>query len=321
MSDSSLTTKRPWWQPGPFDWGATEMLLMRAGFAALVYFAIKWETGAWTTQKFPNGIAAGFEFSWWKLHINWPGFDLTWIGQSPPGPGLKALTLGGLAMYVAGWLPALGLMPALFFSIVTGTLGNSQGAINHSTQMVSMMLLAQFLVYLIPRGPGVENPAARWIRPGPTAQQRVIWWSTVVIAASYVVCGVVKLTNSNFMWLRDAPYLAVQLLKTNWAHYHDTLEMPPAWLQTVTRTLVDHPNLARLFFGAGLLVELLGFVVLINRRWALAGGLAIMALHLSISQVMSLNFLNHILAALIFLVNVPGWLLPGRRRPPPGMAP
>ena len=299
MSDSANTIKRPWWQPGPLNWSALEMLLMRAGFAALVFYTIKWETGAWTTQKFPNGIA----------HF----LDLTWIGQSPPGLGLKALTLGGLVLYVAGWLPALGLLPALFFSIVIGTLGNSQGAINHSTQMVTMMLLAQFLVYLIPRGPGVEKPAAHWTRPGLTAQQQAIWWSTVVIAASYVVCGVVKLTNSNFMWLYDAPYLAVQLLKTNWSHYHDTLEMPPAWLQTVTQTLVDHPHLARLFFGAGLLIELLGFVVLINRRWALAGGLAIIAMHLSISQVMSLNFQTHIYAALIFLVNVPGWVL--RRQP------
>ena len=302
MSESSLTTRRPWWQPCPFDWNALEMLLMRAGFAALVFYTIKWETGAWTTQKFPNGIAYFV--------------DLTWIGQSPPGWGWKGLTLAGLSAYVAGWLPALGLLPALFFSIIIGTLGNSQGAINHSTQMVTMMLLAQFLVYVIPRGRGVQKPATHWIRPSLRTQQQVIWWSTVVIAASYVVCGVVKLTNSNFMWLYEAPYLAVQLLKTNWAHYHDTLEMPPAWLQTVTQILVDHPNLARLFFGSGLLIELLGFVVLINRRWALAGGLAIIAMHLSISQVMSLNFQTHIYAALIFLVNVPGWFCGFRPKSP-----
>jgi hypothetical protein len=299
MNSSILSNHRPWWQPGPLNWTALEMLFMRAGFAALVFYTIKWETGAWTTQKFPNGIA----------HF----VDLTWIGQNPPGPVWQGVTIAGLAAYVAGWLPALGLLPALFFSIVIGTLGNSQGAINHSTQMVTMMLLAQFLVYLLPRGAGVEKPASHWLQPGTTTQQRVIWWSTVVIAASYVVCGVVKLTNSNFMWLNDSPYLAVQLMKTNWSHYHDTLEMPPDWLQTVTQTLVDYPNLARLFFGSGLLIELLGFVVLINRRWALAGGLAIIALHLSISQVMSLNFQTHILAALIFLVNVPGWFLHPKR--------
>lgn len=294
MSDSALTTPRRWWQPGPQAWSALEMGIMRAGFAALVYYTIKWETGAWTTQKFPNGIA------------HWT--DLTWISQSPPGWGLKVLTLAGLAAYVAGWFPALGLLPTLFFSIVIGTLGNSQGAINHSTQLVTMILLAQFLVYVIPHKLGVGRASRHWMRPGQLTQQQVIWWSTIVIAASYVVCGVMKLTNSNFLWLYEAPYLAVQLLKTNWANYHDTLEMPPGWLQTVTQTLVDHPNLARLFFGCGLLIELGAFTVLINRWWALAGGLVIIAMHLSISQVMSLNFQTHIYAVLIFLVNIPGWL-------------
>jgi len=293
MSTNALTSPRPWWQPGPLDWSAPEVLLMRVGFAALVFSTIKWETGAWTTQKFPNGIA--------RL------VDLTWIGTSPPGWAWQALTLAGMAAYILGCLPVLGLLPALFFSLVIGTLGNSQGAINHSTQMVTMILLAQFLVYLVPRCTGGEKPVPSWLHPGLRIQQQAIWWSTVVIAASYVVCGVVKLTNSHFLWLQDAPYLAVQLLKTNWSHYHDTLEMPPAWLQTVTQALIDHPNIARLFFGTGLLIELMGFTVLINRRWAWAGGLAIIALHLSISQVMSLNFFNHIYAALIFLVNVPGW--------------
>lgn len=275
------------------------MLLMRAGFALLVFSTIKWETGAWTSQKFPNGMA----------HFA----DLTWIAKSPPGLALKMLTLAGLAAYVAGWFPVLGLIPALFFSLVIGTLGNSQGAINHSTQMVTMILLAQWLAYLIPRRSPLERSARHWTRPSLGTQQQVIWWSTVVIAASYVVCGVVKLVNSNFMWLHDAPYLAVQLLKTNWSHFHDTLEMPPTWLQSATQALVDHPHWARLFFGMGLLIELCGFVVLINRRWALLGGVAIIALHLSISQVMSLNFMSHIYAVLIFLVNAPGWVLPHRK--------
>ena len=116
----------------------------------------------------------------------------------------------------------------------------------------------------------------------------------------------VKLVNSDGMWLHRAPWLAVQLYKTHYSAYYDTLVMPPEWLQRVTEILVRHPNLARLIFGAGLAIELGAFVVLVNRRWALGGGLAIIALHLSISKLMSLDFLAHIYAALIFLVNVPG---------------
>jgi hypothetical protein len=63
---------------------------------------------------------------------------------------------------------------------------------------------------------------------------------------------------------------------------------------------------ARIVFGAGLVIELLGFVILINRRWAFIGGVAIIALHLSISRLMNLNFEAHMIAVLIYCVNLPG---------------
>jgi hypothetical protein len=135
----------------------------------------------------------------------------------------------------------------------------------------------------------------------------------VVIAASYVVCGWVKLVNSDFRWIQKVPLLSLQLLKSNWANYYDTLQPPPQWLAQATQFVVDHPNLARLVFGGGLLIELLGFVVLINRRWAFWGGLVIIAFHLSISKVMQLNFDYHIAAVAIFLVNVPGALTRSHR--------
>ena len=102
------------------------------------------------------------------------------------------------------------------------------------------------------------------------------------------------------------PYLAVQVLKTNWASYYDNLEPVAPWLTQATQWIVDYPNIARLFFGMGLIIELVAFVIMINRKWAFFGGLSIIALHLSISKVMNLHFEYHMLAALVFLVNVPG---------------
>ncbi|MDB6140156.1 MAG: hypothetical protein JWO94_3228, partial [Verrucomicrobiaceae bacterium] len=78
------------------------------------------------------------------------------------------------------------------------------------------------------------------------------------------------------------------------------------WLGKVTQNIVDHPNLARIVFGGGLFVELFAFAVLLNRRWAFVGGLVIIAMHCSISEVMDLHFEYHMAAALIFLVNLPG---------------
>lgn len=281
-----------WWRPAPFALGSVEMLIMRAGFAWLAFSNVKWATAPFTEQKFPNGLARFF--------------DLTWLGHHPPTQLTQYVVMGFLALYVVGLVPALGLLPLAFFATLIGTLINSQGAINHSWQMVTMMLLAQLIVYAWPR-----KTEGRW-------QLKALWWpdltrhrhaanaAMVVIAASYVVCGVVKIVNSGGLWLQKAPYLAVQLFKTHYNHFYDTLNMPPEWLQDITEFLVENPNIARVVFGSGLLIELLGFVILISRRWSFIGGLAIIALHLSISRLMNLNFEAHMIAVLIYCVNLPG---------------
>ena len=281
--NSLPSPKRPWWQPGVIDYSSAELLVMRILFAVLVFFMIKWETAPYTEQKFPNGIARVF--------------DLTWLGRHPPGLWAQGLTVAGLVSYALGRASVFGLAPALFFALTIGTLVTSQSKnVNHTWQLVTMMLLAQFIIYAWRRG------RAETLHPGPATHRLAAYASTVVIAASYVVCGVVKLVNSDFQWIQKVPLLSLQLLKSNWAGYYDTLQRPPEWLDRATQAVIDYPNIARVFFGTGLLIELGAFVVLINRRWAFVGGIVIILLHLSISQVMRLNFEYHIAAVVIFLV-------------------
>jgi hypothetical protein len=289
---ASAVSPQRWWRPAVFQLAGWEMLLMRAGFAWLAFNNVKWATAPYTEQKFPNGLARFF--------------DLTWLGHHPPSQLTQYVVMAFLALYVVGLVPALGLLPLAFFATLIGTLINSQGAINHSWQMVTMMLLAQLIVYAWPRKTGTGWQWTPLWKPDLTRHRHAAQAALVVIAASYVVCGVVKIVNSGGLWLNKAPYLAVQLFKTHYNHFYDTLNMPPEWLQGITEFLVSHPNIARLVFGSGLLIELLGFVILISRRWSFIGGIAIIALHLSISRLMNLNFEAHMLAALIYCVNLPG---------------
>jgi hypothetical protein len=80
----------------------------------------------------------------------------------------------------------------------------------------------------------------------------------------------------------------------------------PQVLATTVNLMNEHPTLARIFFGAGLLTELFAFLALLGRRWAFFYGLAIVVMHLSISHLMQLDFWYHIWAAVIFLLNLPG---------------
>ena len=292
---SSDTRNRWRFDAADFQLSSLETLFMRLGFAVLLFFTIKWETGNLGTVK-PEDAVGLAKF-----------MDLTFFARIESMLVWQIVTAAGLAVYVAGVLPVLGLLPALVFAIGIGTLNASQGAHNHSTQLCSMILLGQFLVYALPwlKGGGLRLPS--WLKPDLFIHRRAIYVTLVIFAAGYVVCGWVKLQNSDWQWIHKVvPGLAMELMKTNWSAYYDTLEPVPQVLTTTVNLMNEHPTLARLFFGAGLLIELFAFLLLLGRRWAFFYGLAIIALHLSISQLMQLDFWYHIWAAVIFLLNLPG---------------
>lgn len=281
------------------------MTLMRLFFAVLVFMAIKWETGNLHPVAKDDDDAVGlarFINLDFLIHLK-----AVWLWQG--------ITILGLIAYTASMLPAVGLLPAVFFTIGIGTLNASQGADNHSTQLVSLILLGQFLVYLIPLARGRRGLQTSWLMPDDVVHRRAIYVSLCIFAACYVVSGWVKLDNSDWKWMGNVvPGLALELQKTNLSAYYDTLESVPAALNTVVQLMNDHPTLARLFFGVGLLVELGAFLILLGRRWAFFYGIAIVILHLSISRLMQLDFWYHILAAVIFLVNLPGVMRTFSRR-------
>ncbi len=277
-----------------FHWSGLEMFLMRLGFAVLIFFAIKWEVGALGPAD-PKKLAGLAHF-----------INLDWLRNLQPIWLWQTITGLGLLVYVLGLFPVLGLTPALFFSIGIGTLANSQGAANHSTQLVSMILLGQFLVFLLPKTGRTPLTFASWLQPSPAILQRSIYVTLVVFTASYVVCGYTKLNNSDWEWIQRVPNLALELQKSNWSAYYDTLTPVPESLNTVVKLMTEYPNTARLLFGAGLFIELFAFVALIGRRWCFVTGIVIIIFHLSVSRLMQLDFYYHMAAALIFLVNLPG---------------
>lgn len=295
LSSSSGASRSHRFDAADFQLGQLELILMRLGFAVLIFFTIKWETG--NLGKVDPDNAVGLA----KF------LDLTFFAQMKGMIVWQIVTVVGLLAYVVGRLPVVGLLPALFFAIGIGTLNASQGAHNHSTQLCSMILLGQFLVYALPWMRDDRFRAASWTAPEIDIHRRAIYVTLVIFAAGYVVCGWVKLQNSDWLWFHKVvPGLALELQKSNWSAYYDTLEPVPAVLTTTVNLMNEHPTLARIFFGGGLLIELFAFLALLGRRWAFFYGLAIIVLHLSISQLMQLDFWYHIWAAVIFLLNLPG---------------
>lgn len=205
-----------------------------------------------------------------------------------------------LVCYVIGVYSHVSLTVVGLICIGMGTLENSQGWIGHTTQLVTLVVLTQSIVY--------------WIRPRRFTdgknELRAIHWAKVTIASAYVVSGLVKLLRSDGQWFWQSPWLALQFVKTGEQNFLNRLEEPvvDGLLEQLPMLILEYPNISRCIFGAGLLVELFCFLTLVGRKSALGYGLLLILFHLSISVSMRLDFTNHILLIGVFVVNIPWWL-------------
>ncbi|MFQ3577644.1 MAG: hypothetical protein SNJ52_01350 [Verrucomicrobiia bacterium] len=274
--------------PRPFEHERWEWVFFRILFAVLLLVTCSENWPSFTSMPRPNGLG----------HF----IDFTFLARQELRQPLYGLFVLAMGLYAAGrWIPwALGYATALMVGL--GTLSNSQGAIGHHTQLVVMVLLTQWVVYTVHafrpcvgEGSGRSSCAA--------ASRSALDWSRNVIVSAYVVCAMVKLSRTNGLWVWNSPNLAVQLIKTNEMDFYNRLEKANSfWADQFPQFLVEHPWFARVLFGSGFALELFAFLALLGKRWAFFGGLMMIAMHLSISKIMRLNFETHIWMIVIFLV-------------------
>ena len=275
-----------------------EFDLMRVAFAVLVFYTFPSEKHLYATQDNPNGIA------------QW--FDLTFLANPDVYRPLEIIGYVCLVVYAIGILPVIPLGYLVWFSIVTRTLANSQGGISHSYQMVTMILVAQFIIAaiaffrpLIKEGKFRLFQSSYW-------DNRAIYYSQLAMAGAYVIAAITKLKNSGLMWFWNSPYFVTDVIKTNRQNYYAKLdderflkygeEVP--YVQLIS----DYPMFARILFAPGILFEIGAVLALLGRKWALAVGLLLVSLHLGIKEVMKLDFLKNEICVAIFMINIPFWI-------------
>ncbi len=266
-----------------------EMILMRGGIAFVAWQTLRGHS-PFMSQPTPHGFA-----TW--------GLDFSWIGNEALSHYLIPLLAICLFLYAIGLVPSLTLLPPLIASIAHGTLGNSQGGIGHTTQIVTAVLLAAWLASIW------SFFCAKTHRRLPhsyTPAQLGLDWSRQVIMATYVASAITKCIESEGGWLSDTPYFALQIVKATESAYYNYL-IPADNTVWLAQALIDHPTLAKLLIGAALPLEMLAFLGLLNRRSALFFGLSLIAFHSSVTEVMNLGFVYHKSLLLALFVNPVWW--------------
>ncbi|MEM7015646.1 MAG: hypothetical protein AAF585_29655, partial [Verrucomicrobiota bacterium] len=225
------------------------------------------------SQPVPTGIA---KWDW----------DLTWIAAPELQPWLWIICVASLGVYVFGrglmLLPPLIILTAVM--IVSRTLENSQGFMYHIYQVIGLVLLAQTIagiVYAIIKLCG-KAPKNRNIN------DYIIRYAQIAIVGAYMIAGFSKFIYSDGEWIKNSPYFGIDIIRTNKQNYYADLEgdRPYEIARSEAARLLENPTRARLMMGTGLLLELGAFIALFHRVLALFAGIAVMAFHILIADLM-----------------------------------
>jgi hypothetical protein len=208
-----------------------------------------------------------------------------------------------LIAYVLRCLVWLALPVALFVNVGANAIVNSQGAIQHAFQIVSLVLFAQTIAHLY----------GLWRRRRGEAkallEDRVIWWSQQTIVAVYLVAGITKLIATTGLWPFEARWIGVSVAKAAYQSFYDTLNSADLGQQlAVANFAAAHGWLVAAIAAIGLLFELGSPVMLINRACAAIFGLALIGFHISLGYTMELTFLYNQWLLFIFMINLPYWI-------------
>ncbi len=246
------------------------------------------------------------------------GLELTFLGRPAPARIVYAGFMVALGFYVLGVALPLALGWMFLSLLLHGTFQNSQGSIHHHLQLLTCVVGAQWVASLI--AVVGRDRGARWWQLDAASENRLVDWSQQVIVAGYVVSALSKLVISKGQWIWDAPRFGIQLAKAVDQDFYDHLRPgteTPEWLPD---WLLEHPWQARLIFGPALPLELFAFLALRNRRLGALYAFALIAFHVTVSALMSLDFRYNVQMMIVYFVNAPFWIwwaVRGCRRPRP----
>ena len=299
-------------QFGRVEFAAWEWTVMRLGMLPLIWLAT-WHTfdvrlidiPDVVDSKQPNGLAGLIDFSWLVKDA------ATWIVA-----GAMALLL---LLYAFGRGMLVATAGLLLIHSAVGSIFASPAGTHHATQIVGYVLLGQFMwfVWQTWRIGSKRTDERVW-----SESKGAVFFSQQMIAAAYVVSAISKWVNSGggwfpgWRWVQQLPNIAVQFEKNHMQKYYDELIMPA---EAVNRGMIDfvveHPFWAKLVIAPAFYLELLAFLVLLNRRISAVLGLGLIGMHIIIGRIMHLEFIFFESIGLLFLVNVPYWINRVFRRP------
>jgi hypothetical protein len=220
----------------------------------------------------------------------------------------RVLLVVALVLYVLRLMIWLALPLALLVNVAANAVTNSQGAIQHAYQIVSLVLLAQTAAHFY----------GLWLRctgePRAFLEDRLICWSQQTIVAVYFVAGITKLIVTKGLWIFQAQMISVSMAKAAYGSFYERLDHADLEQKlAMANFAAAHGWVVALIAGCGLALELGSPLMLLNRSMAALFGCALLAFHLGLDRTMHLSFIFNQWLLIIYMINIPYWIVTGAR--------
>ena len=139
-----------------------------------------------------------------------------------------------LAIYILRWGTGIALVFLALISAGYGSINNSQGAIGHTYQIVSLVLLVQMAAQFCERWKNrARSMTYAALSQKNFGEHRLISWSQQMIVATYVVSGLAKIIKTHGMWFTTSPAIALQIVKSTDQLFYNT------WIQRLEQELLQ----------------------------------------------------------------------------------
>ncbi len=236
-------------------------------------------------------------------------FDLHFLLDPQVYAWARLVLAAALILYVVRVAVWLALPVAFFVHCAANAITNSQGAIHHAVQIVSLVLFAQTAAHcfgLWRRRKGEEHRLL---------EDRAIWWSQQTIVAVYLVAGITKLFVTKGLWIYQARWIGVGVAKSAYQSFYDSFSQVDLEQQlAVANFAAAHGWIVALIAATGLLLELGSPLMLINRVTAALFACALLGFHFSLDYTMRLTFIYNQWLLIIFMINAPYWIVTGAEK-------
>lgn len=248
-------------------------------------FVLSWFVSIWTvflfpgTNTYPNGFCTLFPcdlFQSSTIRI----LLFVWTLLASTGYVMEKYMLPSLA--------SLSLISVIAFSLL------SSKGIGYSNNFSSGIFIAQFLAYVV----HFFTPNKAYLR------HTRIQFPVQIIAASYVLSALSKLSTSDIYWFFNHEGFALQVKKSLLMTYINTgQEQTLLKADLLFNFLMNYPIITHTALFFALALEFFTFIVLLKPNFKVVYGWLLIALHLGIYLFMDIHYLP--MHLLLFFVGAP----------------